>query len=80
MELHGSITAAGYRFAIIVSRFNEEITEGLLTGARAALESAQVRADDITLDQGAWRLRDSRRGSTSRRDGTLRRDHLSRAA
>ena len=49
MELQGSIMAAGYRFAIIVSRFNAEITEGLLTGARAALESAQVRADDITL-------------------------------
>jgi 6,7-dimethyl-8-ribityllumazine synthase len=49
MELHGSETAAGYRFAIVVSRFNEEITEGLLTGARAALESAQVKTDDITL-------------------------------
>jgi 6,7-dimethyl-8-ribityllumazine synthase len=49
MELQGSGTAAGYRFAIVVSRFNEEITEGLLKGACAALESAQVRADDITL-------------------------------
>jgi 6,7-dimethyl-8-ribityllumazine synthase len=49
IELQGSGTAAGYRFAIVVSRFNEEITEGLLTGARAALASAQVRADDITL-------------------------------
>jgi 6,7-dimethyl-8-ribityllumazine synthase len=49
MELQGSGTAAGYRFAIVVSRFNEEITEGLLTGARAALASAQVRTDDITL-------------------------------
>jgi len=49
MELQGTNTAAGYRFAIIVSRFNEEITEGLLTGARAALESAQVRGDDVTL-------------------------------
>lgn len=49
MEFHGSTTAAGYRFAIIVSRFNHEITEGLLTGARAALESAQVRADDMTV-------------------------------
>ena len=49
MELQGSITAAGYRFAIIVSRFNAEITEGLLTGARAVLESAEVRADDIIL-------------------------------
>jgi 6,7-dimethyl-8-ribityllumazine synthase len=49
MELHGSTTAAGYRFALVVSRFNHEITEGLLTGARAALESAQVRADDMTV-------------------------------
>ena len=49
MELQGSIRAAGCRFAIIVSRFNEEITEGLLSGARIALEAAQVRADDVTL-------------------------------
>ena len=49
MELHGVGTAAGFRFAIVVSRFNEEITEGLLKGARAALEAAQVRDDDITL-------------------------------
>ena len=49
IELQGSGTAAGCRFAIVVSRFNEEITEGLLTGARAALASAQVRPDDITL-------------------------------
>ena len=49
MELHGLGTAAGYRFAIVVSRFNEAVTEGLLNGARAVLESAQVRGDDITL-------------------------------
>jgi 6,7-dimethyl-8-ribityllumazine synthase len=49
MELHGSGTATGYRFAIVVSRFNEAITEGLLAGARAALEEAQVRSEDITL-------------------------------
>jgi len=49
MELHGSPTATGYRFAIIVSRFNEDITEGLLKGARAALRAAQVRDEDVTL-------------------------------
>jgi 6,7-dimethyl-8-ribityllumazine synthase len=49
MELQGSGTGAGCRFAIVVSRFNEEITEGLLKGACAALESAQVHADDVTL-------------------------------
>jgi len=49
MELHGSRTATGYRFAIIVSRFNEDITEGLLRGARAAFKAAEVRDEDITL-------------------------------
>jgi 6,7-dimethyl-8-ribityllumazine synthase len=49
IDLHGARTAAGYRFAIIVSRFNEDITEGLLKGARAALERAQVRDEDISI-------------------------------
>jgi 6,7-dimethyl-8-ribityllumazine synthase len=49
IELKGSSTAGGYRFAIVVSKFNEEITEGLLQGACAALEDAQVRREDITL-------------------------------
>ena len=40
---------AGYRFAIVVSRFNEPITEGLLQGAREALAGAGVRDEDVTL-------------------------------
>jgi 6,7-dimethyl-8-ribityllumazine synthase len=48
MELEGSRIAPGCRFAIVVSRFNEEITEGLLAGARRALAEAQVRDEDIT--------------------------------
>ena len=35
------------RFAIIVARFNEEITSGLLAGARAALADASVRDEDV---------------------------------
>ena len=35
------------RFAIVVSRFNEEITTGLLAGARAALGEAGVRSEAI---------------------------------
>ena len=35
------------RFAIIVARFNEEITSGLLAGARAALAEASVRDEDV---------------------------------
>ena len=58
MELQGSRTAAGCRFAIVVSRFNEEITAGLLRGARAALADAAVRDEDVTIVRvpGAFEL------------------------
>jgi 6,7-dimethyl-8-ribityllumazine synthase len=49
MELKGSHTASGLRFAIVVSRFNEEITEGLLQGARGALAEALVRDEDVAI-------------------------------
>ena len=49
MELQGSRKAAGSHFAIVVSRFNEEITEGLLNGALQALADASVGDDDITI-------------------------------
>ena len=48
-ELHGQRDAAGCRFAIVVSHFNEEITSGLLNGARQVLEEASVSERDITL-------------------------------
>lgn len=48
-ELHGSSTAFGYRFAIVVSRFNDEVTTGLLRGASRALAEASVREEDITV-------------------------------
>jgi 6,7-dimethyl-8-ribityllumazine synthase len=47
-SLKGSAAAAGYRFAIVVSRFNDEITSGLLAGARATLAEAGVSAADVT--------------------------------
>ncbi len=37
------------RIAVIVSRFNAEITEGLLAGAREALAEAGVAGDDVTV-------------------------------
>lgn len=40
-------SGAGFRFAIIVSRFNSGITESLRAAARAALEEAQVKAADV---------------------------------
>lgn len=49
IELRGTALAAGYRFAIVVSSFNSEITQGLLDGARAALAEAQVGGGDIVI-------------------------------
>ena len=37
------------RFAIVVSRFNEEITEGLLRGAREVFSEASVSDEDLTI-------------------------------
>jgi 6,7-dimethyl-8-ribityllumazine synthase len=39
--------AAGYRFAVIVSRFNEDVTGALRDAARAALSEAGVAAEDV---------------------------------
>ncbi len=49
-ELTGSLTAAGYRFAIVVSRFNEDITEGLLNGAHGlSLWRRRSGDEDLTV-------------------------------
>ena len=39
--------AAGYRFAVIVSRFNPSITDALAAGARAALTEAGAASADV---------------------------------
>jgi 6,7-dimethyl-8-ribityllumazine synthase len=39
----------GHRFAIVVSRFNGDITDGLLDGARAALREAAVPDEHVTV-------------------------------
>lgn len=49
MELEGTRTAADCRFAVVVARFNAEITEGLLAGARQALVEAAVPDENITV-------------------------------
>src|SRR4051794_13695477 len=49
MEIQGSRHAPGCRFAVVVSRFNEEVTGGLLEGALDTLEQAEVSSDDITV-------------------------------
>jgi len=42
-----SVSGSGRRVALIVARFNPEITEELAAGARAALVESDVAADDI---------------------------------
>ena len=49
MELRGSHTATGCRFAIVVASFNADITEGLLQGARQALASAAVKEEHVVV-------------------------------
>ena len=48
-EVRGTLTASGCRFAVVVSRFNEEITESLLKGALKALAQASVADADVTV-------------------------------
>jgi 6,7-dimethyl-8-ribityllumazine synthase len=57
-EWQGAQRAAGFRFAIVVSRFNPEITDGLLAGARDTLAEAEVRTEDIVVVRvpGAFEL------------------------
>ena len=57
-ELSGSAAAAGCRFAIIVSRFNEAITAGLLKGAQTVLAEAGTQDDHLTIVHvpGAWEI------------------------
>ena len=51
-------SAAGYRFAIIVSRFNEAITARLCDGARGALTAAGAASEDLEIFEvpGAFEL------------------------
>ena len=49
MELQGSRHASGRRFAIVVSGFHKEITDGLLRGARTVLSESGVKDVDVTL-------------------------------
>jgi 6,7-dimethyl-8-ribityllumazine synthase len=67
--------AAGCRFAIVVSRFNEEITARLSVGARAALAEAHVGGDGVELFDvpGAFELPQAARAAadTGRFDAVI---------
>jgi 6,7-dimethyl-8-ribityllumazine synthase len=67
--------AAGYRFAIVVSRFNEAITGRLREGAVAALMEAGARTEDVEvlMVPGAFELPQAARrlGETARFDAVI---------
>ncbi len=54
----GTVSAAGVRVAILVSRFNEDVTERLLEGALACLEEHGAEEADVDVYRvpGAWEL------------------------
>src|SRR5690348_1302726 len=56
--LEGHLSAAGLRFAIVVSRFNSFITERLLSGAVDALQRAGGSPDqyDVVKVPGSWEV------------------------
>lgn len=57
-ELEGSARGEGKRVAVVVSRFNEVVTERLLEGARGCLTQHGVSEDaiDVLRVAGAWEL------------------------
>ena len=54
----GATRGAGRRFAIVVSRFNDLVTDRLLSGAQACLQAHGVRETDVSIYSvpGAWEL------------------------
>ena len=57
-EFEGRTAASGRRFAIVISRFNANVTDRLLMGARACLEEHGARESDVDTFSvpGAWEL------------------------
>ena len=47
--IQGSGRATGFRFAVVVSKYNDFVTNRLQAGALAALSAAGVAAGDITI-------------------------------
>jgi 6,7-dimethyl-8-ribityllumazine synthase len=56
--IEGQLSAAGLKFAIVVSRFNSFITERLLGGALDALTRTGANPDDVDIVKvpGSWEL------------------------
>jgi len=58
LTFDAELSAAGFRFAIVVSRFNSFVTEPLLEGALKALteRGGDLKQIDVVQVPGAWEL------------------------
>ena len=56
--IQGSGRAAGFRFAVVVSKYNDFVTDRLQTGALEALSTGGVNRDEVTVVRvpGAYEL------------------------
>jgi len=56
--IEGATDASGVKICMVVSRFNELVTESLLAGAVGALRRAGARSEDLTIVRvpGSWEL------------------------
>lgn len=57
-HLEGDLVDDEHRFAIVVGRFNEHVTENLLDGSLDTLERHGVDLDDVTVTHvpGSWEI------------------------
>ena len=67
MHLQGAIDASGLRIAIVVSRFNDFVTDRLLCGAKDALVAAGAAPDaiDTVSVPGAYEVPQAARAAAS---------------
>jgi 6,7-dimethyl-8-ribityllumazine synthase len=67
MHLQGTTDASGLRIAIVVSRFNDFVTDRLLAGAKEALGAAGAAADavDTVSVPGAYEIPQAARTAAS---------------
>jgi len=56
--IEGNLDASGFKFAIVLARFNGLITDRLLAGAMDALKRSGAKLDDIEIVKvpGSWEL------------------------
>jgi 6,7-dimethyl-8-ribityllumazine synthase len=67
------LSAAGFRFAIVVSRFNSFVTDPLLAGALDALKQRGAAVEDVDVVRvpGAWELPIAARAIAKQHDAII---------